>query len=89
MAEELAKTLRRIGPASAEIEEALRRMAVAMAKKINHAPIAFLKRRVTGEEAGMRFVTLARSMFDLDNEPVPDDAHLGRKKKRNFPPDGG
>lgn len=78
--EELAKTLRRLGPLSAETEEAFRQMAAAMVKKMNHAPISYLKRRYA-EENGMRFVTLARAMFNLDDETVPEDAHLGRKRK--------
>lgn len=78
--EELAKTLRRLGPLPEETEEALRHMAAAMVKKLNHAPIAYLKRRFP-EEDGMRFVTLARAMFDLDEETVYEDAHIGRKRK--------
>lgn len=82
MVDELEKTLRRIKPVSAETEDALRQMTAAIAKKVNHDPIAFLKRRFEEEEAGMRFITLARSMFNLDDDDVPDDAHLGRKKLR-------
>lgn len=82
MAEELEKTLRRIGPVPEEMNSALRQMIFSTAKKLNHAPITFLKRRFVEEDAGMRFVTLARSMFNLDNESVPDDAHLGRKRPR-------
>lgn len=78
--DELSKTLRRLGPIPAETENALRQMTAAMAKKLNHAPISYLKRRYC-EEDGMRFVTLARSMFNLDDETVPEDAHFGRKKK--------
>lgn len=81
MEEELDRTLRKLGPVSPETEEALRFMVSAMAKKCNHAPITFLKRRFAEEETGMRLVTLARSMFNLDRESVPDDAHLGRKRR--------
>lgn len=82
LSEEVEKTLRRMGPVSAETEDALRYMAAAMAKKVNHDPITFLKRRFEEEEAGMRFITLARSMFNLDGDEVPDDAHFGRKRLR-------
>lgn len=82
MHEEMKKTLRRIGPLPEETEKALSLMVAAMAKKVNHAPITFLKRRFAEEETGMRFVTLARSMFNLDDDSVPDDAHLGRKRPR-------
>lgn len=81
MEEELEKTLRRIGPVPPETADALRQMATAMAKKMNHDPITYLKRRYTEEETGMRLVTLARSLFNLDKEQAPDDAHLGRKKR--------
>lgn len=80
LAEELAKTLRRLGPLPVEAEDALKQMTAAMAKKLNHAPISYLKRRYT-EEEGVRLVTLARAMFNLDDETVPVDAHLGRKRK--------
>ncbi len=81
MDEELNKTFRRLGPVSEETENALRQMAASMIKKLNHDPITFLKRRYAEEETGMRLVTLARSMFNLDGESVPDDAHLGRKRR--------
>ncbi|SBV93405.1 Glutamyl-tRNA reductase [uncultured delta proteobacterium] len=81
MEEELEKTLRRIGPVTPETAEALRLMIAAMAKKLNHDPITYLKRRYTEEDTGMRLVTLARSLFNLDGENVPDDAHLGRKRR--------
>lgn len=82
MAEELEKTLRRIGPVSEETEAALKQMLTAIGKKIHHDPIAFLKRRFAEEEAGMRFVTLTRAMFNLDGEFVPQNAHIGRKRRR-------
>lgn len=82
MREELEKTLRRIGPVSAETEEALQHMLTAAGKKLNHDPITFLKRRFAEEDAGMRFVTLARAMFNLDGESVPESAHFGRKRTR-------
>ena len=81
MREELEKTLRKLGPVTPEMETAMRHMVSAMAKKCNHAPITYLKRRFAEEETGMRLVTLARSMFNLDGEAVPEDAHLGRKKR--------
>jgi len=81
MDEELEKTLHKIGPLAPEAEDALRQMLISTAKKLNHDPITFLKRRFAEEEAGMRFVTLARSLFNLDDENVPNDAHLGRKKR--------
>jgi glutamyl-tRNA reductase len=81
LGEELDRTLRRIGPVPPETEEALRQMASAVSKKLNHDPITYLKRRYAEEETGMRLVTLARAMFNLDRESVPDEAHLGRKRR--------
>ena len=82
MRDELEKTLRRIGPLPEGAAEALQQMLLSVGKKLNHDPITFLKRRFEEEEAGMRFVTLARAMFNLDGESVPEDAHLGRKRDR-------
>ena len=81
MKEELERTLHRIGPVSEDVEEALRQMASSATKKLNHAPIAYLKRRYAEEGADMRFVSVARAMFDLDDETVPENAHQGRKRR--------
>ena len=81
MEEELERTLRRIGPVSEEISDALRQMMTSMSKKFNHDPITYLKRRYVEEDTGMRLVAVARAMFNLDDETVPEDAHLGRKRQ--------
>ncbi len=49
-AEELERTLKRIGPLEARQEEALRTMLYAILKKLHHAPIEFLKRRAFDAE---------------------------------------
>ena len=84
MAEELDKTLRGLrkqGETTPETEAALRQMVSAMAKKLNHDPIVYLKRRFSEEETGMRLISLSRAMFNLDGEDVPQDAHLDRKRR--------
>lgn len=84
MGEELDKTLRGLrkqGMTSPETEAALRQMVAAMAKKLNHDPISYLKRRFSEEETGMRLISLSRAMFNLDGEDIPEDAHLGRKRR--------
>ena len=78
--EEMEKTLRRIGPVSPEVEAAFAQMVVGMGKKLNHNPITFLKRRCAEEDGGIQFVTLARRMFNLDQDNVPENAHIGRKR---------
>ncbi|MDR3073378.1 MAG: glutamyl-tRNA reductase, partial [Deltaproteobacteria bacterium] len=60
---------------------ALRRMALSMAKKLNHPPISFLKRHFEEEDTAIRFLALARSMFNLDDDALPEEAHRGRKKE--------
>ncbi len=79
--EELEKTLRRIGPVNAETEEALSQMLAAVIKKLHHDPITYLKRRLDENEAGIRSLDLARHLFNLNGDAVPEGAHAGRKRK--------
>lgn len=81
--EELAKTLRRIGPVDEKTEKALRGMLKAVANKFNHEPICFLKRRHEEEEAGARYIDITRRMFNLDKDPVQDGAHPDRRKHKD------
>lgn len=64
--EELRKTLRRLGPVSADVENALRDMQSAMLKKLNHDPIAFLKAQPMGKLNRLQYAGLVRQMFNLD-----------------------
>lgn len=80
--EELERTLRRLDAVTPETRDALRLMVGSMAKKLNHDPITYLKRRFEEDDKGLQMMTLARSMFNLDGDDVPDDAHLGRKRRR-------
>ena len=65
--EELGKTLRRLGAVPADVEAALRDMLAGLLKKLNHDPIAFLKGQPMGKPARLKYVGLARQMFNLDN----------------------
>ena len=78
--EELNRTLRRLN-VDADTEEALRAMLRSIAKKLNHKPITFLKRRQDEEEAGMEYLGIVRRIFDLDGDKIPPDAHADRKRK--------
>jgi glutamyl-tRNA reductase len=76
---ELKRTLKRLGPdCPDEVRSAMETLALAVARKLNHDPLVFLKRRAQ-EESGERFLDLARRMFNLDRDTVPPDAHQDRK----------
>lgn len=78
---ELAKTLKRLGPdVDQETKDALETLVLSINRKLYHEPIVFLKRRAQEEGASERFIDLARRMFNLDNDNIPDDAHSRRKK---------
>ncbi len=77
--DELARTMKRIGPVDDATREALQAMLCAIVKKVNHEPITFLKRRFHEEEAGTRYIDITRRMFNLDCDDVPEDAHSDRK----------
>jgi len=77
--DELARTLKRLGPVDDATREALQAMLCAIVKKVNHEPITFLKRRFDEEEAGTRYIDITRRMFNLDGDDVPEDAHSDRK----------
>ncbi len=76
-AEELQRTLKRIGPVDDNTREALEAMTVALTKKLNHAPIAFLKRGTMAEEGTTPRINIVRRIFDLDN----DATNRNQKKK--------
>jgi glutamyl-tRNA reductase len=77
---ELAKTVKRLGIKDEETLLALETLATSIGKKLLHEPVSFLKRRTEEEGAAERFVDLARRMFNLDNETIPNNAHCNRKK---------
>lgn len=77
---ELAKTLKRLGPVDAETHEALETLVLSVGRKVLHEPICFLKRRTREEGVADRFIDMARRMFHLDNEKIPANAHMNRRR---------
>lgn len=78
--EELAKTLRRLGPDTPpEVREALEAMTHALVKKLYHRPITWLRRRAQEEESGQRHIDTVRRIFNLDDDVIPPEAHRDRK----------
>jgi len=84
---ELAKTLKKIGPVDERTRKALETLVLSVGRKSLHEPICFLKRRTQEEGSAERFIDLARRMFNLDEDTVPDTAHLDRKLNACAPED--
>jgi len=84
---ELAKTLKKIGPVDDRTHAALERLVLSVGKKCLHEPICFLKRRTQEEGSAERFIDLARRMFNLDDEVIPNSAHMDRKSNTCAPED--
>lgn len=84
---ELNKTLKKIGPVDAKTQKALETLVLSVGRKAMHEPICFLKRRTQEEGSAERFIDLARRMFNLDDEVVPNTAHIDRKSNVCAPED--
>ncbi len=67
-AEELERTLKRLGPIDDTAKEVLEVMISSLVRKLNHAPIAFLKRGTMAEEGVAPRISIMRRIFDLDDE---------------------
>ena len=80
IAEELNRTVRRLGPVDDDTLDALRAMASAMARKFNHEPLHFLKNGGMEEEASLERVHLIRRMFRLDGDPEAPSPRRCREK---------
>lgn len=76
---ELAKTLKRLGEVDDATREALEVLVRSVGRKVLHEPITFLKRRTREEGSAERFIDVTRRIFNLDGDPVNEDAHLDRK----------
>jgi glutamyl-tRNA reductase len=77
---ELRKSIKQLGPdPDPQMVAVLERLARSLCHKIYHDPIRYLKRRSQEEGSAQRFIHNARRMFNLDEEAVPEDAHLDRK----------
>ncbi|MGM0611570.1 MAG: glutamyl-tRNA reductase [Thermodesulfobacteriota bacterium] len=77
---EIKKTLRSMGRSDEATGQALETMAYSLVHKLYREPIVFLKRRAQEEGSASQFIHLARRMFNLDKEDIPDNAHQDRKK---------
>ncbi len=64
--EELAKTLKRLGPVDDNTREALEAMAGALVRKLNHDPIIFLKHGGMSQEGNGPRISIMRRIFNLD-----------------------
>ena len=64
--EELARTLKRLGPLDEGQRAAITAMAHAIAHKLNHAPLMFLKEEGMAREGAPARVNLVRRVFGLD-----------------------
>ncbi len=77
---ELRKSIKQLGPdPDPQTVAIMERLAKSLCHKIYHEPIGYLKRRSQEEGSAQRFIHNARRMFNLDEEAVPEDAHLDRK----------
>jgi glutamyl-tRNA reductase len=77
---ELRKSIKQLGPdPDPQMVAVLERLAKSLCHKIYHEPISYLKRRSQEEGSAQRFIHNARRMFNLDEETVPEEAHLDRK----------
>jgi glutamyl-tRNA reductase len=65
--EELARTLKRLGTVDEETKEALHVMVHALARKMNHDPIMFLKRGTMSQQGFAPRINIVRRMFRLDS----------------------
>ncbi len=64
--EELAKTLKRLGPVDEETREALEALVGSLVRKMNHDPIMSLKNGGMAQEGNGQRISLTRRVFGLD-----------------------
>ena len=64
--EELAKTLKRLGPVDDSTRDALEAMARSLVRKLNHDPIMFLKHGGMSQEGNGPRISVMRRIFNLD-----------------------
>lgn len=82
---EMERALKRMGPLPDGAEAVMAAMLSSVVKKLNHEPIMFLKRRFAEEEeTGTFHINTVRRMFNLDDDPVITQAHLGRGAPATF-----
>ena len=76
---ELERTMKKLSPMPDSTQRILSAMLSSVVKKLNHEPIMFLKRRFAEEEdLSVQYIAMVRRMFNLDNDIIPKEPHLGR-----------
>lgn len=63
--QEMARTFKRIGPINAETRDAIETMALALARKLNHEPLTWLKNQDIADPHGR--IRQIRDIFNLDH----------------------
>ncbi|MDR1776413.1 MAG: glutamyl-tRNA reductase [Desulfovibrio sp.] len=66
--DEVSRTLKRLGSQDEALREALETMANALVRKLNHAPITFLKNGCSGQENKEARINAIRRVFNLDSD---------------------
>ncbi len=66
--DELQRTLKRLGTNDPKTKAALEDMVSALIRKLNHAPISFLKHGTMSEEGATPRIHMVRRIFDLDDK---------------------
>ncbi len=75
-ADELQRTLKRLGTTDEATKNALEDMTAALIRKLNHAPLSFLKRGTMSEDGPAPRIHMVRRIFDLDSD---DDSHPNKQ----------
>ena len=70
--EEVAKTLKHFDTLDEKGREALEKMARAVARKLNHAPIMYLKRSCRASGDATQRIATVMDIFNLDGKAEPD-----------------
>ncbi len=69
-ADELQRTLKRLGTTDPQTKQALEDMTAALIRKLNHAPLSFLKRGTMSEDGPAPRIHMVRRIFNLDNDDI-------------------
>ena len=79
---EVRKSLRNLPPdADERTVQTMEHLAESLVGKLYHEPIVFLKRRAREEGSSEKYIDLARKIFNLDEEKIPDNPHAEKKRK--------
>ena len=65
---ELARTLKRLGPLDESVRPALEAMLHSLVRKLNHAPIMYLKGDESAHDQSPARISLIRRIFDLEGK---------------------